>query len=81
MRSLGVLTISTSGFHGAREDTSGRAISELLSTPDYQQVRYEVVPDDKDMIADRVTSWSDSGEVEPHRYHRRHRAESPGRDP
>jgi molybdenum cofactor synthesis domain-containing protein len=64
MRSVGVLTISTSGFHGAREDTSGRAISELLSVPDYQQVRYEVVPDDGEMIADRLASWSDSGEVD-----------------
>jgi molybdenum cofactor synthesis domain-containing protein len=64
MRSLGVLTISTSGFHGAREDTSGRAISELLASPDFRQVRYEVVPDDHEMIANRLVSWSDSGEVD-----------------
>ncbi len=64
MRSLGVLTISTSGYHGTREDTSGRAISELLSAPGYQRVRYEVVPDDRGLIADRLAAWCDSGEVD-----------------
>ena len=61
---LAVLTVSTSGSQGQREDTSGRAIQDLLAPPDYQAVRYEVVPDDKDVIAGRLSEWADSGEVD-----------------
>ncbi len=64
MHSLGVLTISTSGFHGSREDTSGRAITALLAEPNYRQVRYEIVPDEQEIIADRLITWSDSGQVD-----------------
>ena len=61
---LAVLTISTSGSQGQREDTSGLAIQDLLASPDYETVKYEVVPDDKDVIASRMSEWSDSGEVD-----------------
>lgn len=65
MFGLGVLTISTSGYQGQRkEDTSGQAIKEMLGLPDYQLVRYEIVSDDKDMIAGRLTSWADAGDVD-----------------
>ena len=56
---LAVLTVSTSGFHGQREDTGGKAIQEILAPPDYECIRYEVVSDDKDMIAGRLTQWAD----------------------
>ena len=61
---LAVLTISTSGSQGQREDTSGLAIQDLLAPPGYQTIKYEVVPDDKDMIAGRMSEWSDSGDVD-----------------
>jgi molybdenum cofactor synthesis domain-containing protein len=61
---LGVLTVSTSGSQGQREDTSGEAIKETLAPPDYQVVKYEIVKDDRDLIADRLKDWSDSGEVD-----------------
>ena len=61
---LAVLTVSTSGSQGQREDTSGQAIKDLLAPPEYQGVRYEVVPDDKDVIAGRMSEWADSGEVD-----------------
>ena len=64
MFGLAVLTVSTSGYHGQRqEDTSGDRIKELLPPPDYEVVRYEVVSDDKDMIAQRMAEWADSPEV------------------
>ncbi|MCE2405041.1 MAG: MogA/MoaB family molybdenum cofactor biosynthesis protein [Dehalococcoidia bacterium] len=59
MFKLGVLTVSTSGFHGGREDTSGKAIRAMLAAPDYECVRYEIVPDDRDTIARRLAGWSD----------------------
>ena len=63
MFGLGVLTVSTSGYHGQREDTSGDKIKELLPPPDYELVRYEVVSDEKDMIAQRMADWADSPDV------------------
>jgi molybdenum cofactor synthesis domain-containing protein len=64
MFSIGVLTVSTAGFHGEREDTGGKAIQELLAPPDYRCVRYEVVSDDKAMIVDRLKSWADEGGID-----------------
>ncbi len=59
MFNLGILTVSTSGYHGKREDTSGEAIRELLAAPRYQVQRYEIVPDDVEVIQDRFKSWAD----------------------
>ena len=61
---LAVLTVSTSGFHGQREDTGGKAIQEILSPPDYECIQYEVVSDEKDMIAGRLTQWADVDRVD-----------------
>ncbi len=64
MFSLAVLTVSTSGFHGQREDTSGDAIKEVLAPPEYQTVRYEVVSDEQETIAQRMVEWADDPEVD-----------------
>ena len=61
---LAVLTVSTSGSLGQREDTSGQAIKEVLAQPDYELARYEIVTDDKETIADRIASWADSPDVD-----------------
>ena len=61
---LAVLTISTSGFHGQREDTSGKAIREILAPPDYECVDYEVVSDDKNIIIDTLLRWADEKGVD-----------------
>ncbi len=63
MFGLAVLTVSSSGYHGQREDTSGDKIREMLPPPEYDLVRYEVVDDDRDMIAQRMAEWADSPEV------------------
>jgi len=64
MFGLGILTVSTSGAQGQREDTSGQAIRELLEQQGFQVVRYEVVSDEKDVIADRLSQWADSADVD-----------------
>ena len=61
---LAVLTVSTSGFHGQREDTSGQAIQEVLASPDYECMHYEVVSDEKEMITNKLISWADEDEVD-----------------
>ncbi len=63
MVGLAVLTVSTSGYHGQREDTSGDVIKEMLAPPDYEVVRYEIVSDEKDMIAGRMREWADDPDV------------------
>ena len=64
MFGLAILTVSTSGYHGQRADGSGDKIREILSPPDYSVVRYEIVPDERDIIADRMAQWADSPEVD-----------------
>ena len=61
---LAVLTVSTSGFHGQREDTSGKAIREILAPPEYDCVEQEVVADDKDIIIDTLLRWADQEGVD-----------------
>ena len=64
MYRLGILTISSSGARGERDDTGGQAIRDKLPPPDYEEVRYEVVSDDADTITGRLSEWADSGEVD-----------------
>ena len=64
MFTLGILTSSDMGSKGEREDTSGQAIREMLEPLGFSVARYEVVPDEADVIADRLREWADSGEVD-----------------
>ena len=64
MFGLGVLTISTSGHQGSREDTSGQAIKEALKPHGYQVVRYEIVPDDQKVIESRLSEWAAATDVD-----------------
>ena len=59
MFSLGILTISTSGHQGKREDTSGMAIRRILAPPIYKEERYEIIADVQEVIEDRFRTWAD----------------------
>ncbi|SVD48976.1 uncharacterized protein METZ01_LOCUS401830, partial [marine metagenome] len=61
---LAVLTVSTSGSQGQREDTSGQVIQDILAPPDYEVARYEVVPDDRETIANKLAEWADAPDVD-----------------
>jgi molybdopterin adenylyltransferase len=58
---VGILTVSTKGARGEREDTSGAVIREMVSAPQLggQVVAYEVVPDDRAIIEARLRQWAD----------------------
>ena len=58
---VGILTVSDKGARGEREDTSGAAIREMLSTLDVTVERYEVIADDRPAVADRLIAWADHG--------------------
>ncbi len=57
--SAAVLTISDKAAAGQREDTSGAAIRELLGSISIAVVRYEIVADEPDAVADRLRRWAD----------------------
>jgi len=61
---LGILTISDKGSRGERYDESGQAISDSISVVDGYVVKYEVVPDEKDVIAGKLASWADEGDMD-----------------
>jgi molybdenum cofactor synthesis domain-containing protein len=64
MLNLGILTISDKGWHGERRDDSGMAIRDILSRLDSQLVRYEVIPDEVEIIAAKLAEWADDGSVD-----------------
>ena len=64
MFGLAILTVSTSGYQGQREDTSGLAIREALEPQGYRVVHYEIVSDEKEMIAGRLSQWADADDVD-----------------
>lgn len=61
MFSVGILTISTKGARGEREDTSGAVIRELIGAPEIggQVAAYTIIPDDRSLIEARLRQWSD----------------------
>ena len=64
MFTVGILTISDKGAQGQRPDESGRVIRDSLSRLDSRVVKYEVIPDEEDAIADKLTEWADTGSVD-----------------
>lgn len=59
-----VLTVSTAGSQGRREDTSGAAIRETLLPPEYECSKYEVVTDQQELIAETLRQWVDDGNLD-----------------
>jgi molybdopterin adenylyltransferase len=59
MIKAGVLTISDKGFRGQRKDMAGPLLAEILTDAGYQLVKQDVVPDRREMIAERLIEWID----------------------
>ena len=64
MFTVSILTVSDKGSQGKREDKSGEAIREIVSQMDARVVDYAIVPDERDIIAKKLTGWADSGKVD-----------------
>jgi len=64
MFTVGILTISDKGWSGEREDKSGEAIRQILSRLDVGTVNYDVVPDEKKLIAQKLTKWADEDSLD-----------------
>jgi len=59
MFKVGILTISDKGSRGERQDKSGEAIREILSTIDTSIVNYDIIPDEKELIVEKLVKWVD----------------------
>jgi molybdopterin adenylyltransferase len=55
--SVAVLTISDKGSKGEREDLSGPQIAEILKPIGVDVKHYEIVPDEKTLIKDKLTQY------------------------
>jgi len=64
MINIGILTISDKGSKGQRQDKSGEVIREGAAKIKGAVVKYEIVPDEKDIIADKLADWADGGEMD-----------------
>ncbi len=64
MFNLGILTISDKGSQGQRYDASGKAIRDSPLVLDNSVVKYEVIPDEMDIIANKLAEWADEGKVD-----------------
>jgi molybdenum cofactor synthesis domain-containing protein len=59
----GILTASDRGHRGEREDASAEAIRGLLQTAGFDLGPYEVVPDERAIIEDRLRVWCDEPDL------------------
>jgi len=64
MFTVGILTISDKGSRGQRHDWSGEVIRECLSSLDSRVVKYQVIPDEVEVIAGKLAEWADNGGVD-----------------
>jgi molybdenum cofactor synthesis domain-containing protein len=59
-----VITVSDRGFSGERKDESGPLVCAMLAEAGYSVALYEVLPDERAQIAERLAGICDGGETE-----------------
>lgn len=64
MLNIGILTISDKGWRGERQDESGKTIRDGLFLLNASVIKYEIVPDEADIIAGKLIEWADEGSVD-----------------
>ncbi len=59
MFKVAILTISDKGSKGEREDSSGPLIREMIKDLPAEIIRYEIIPDEKEMIVQALKKTAD----------------------
>lgn len=59
MITVGILTMSDKGARGEREDLSGEEIRKLVAEIPAEVKAYEVIPDEKYLIKDKLVEYAD----------------------
>jgi molybdopterin adenylyltransferase len=54
-----VITLSDKGSRGEREDISGKILAEMLATISGQVETYEVIPDDRKLLEEKLLYYAD----------------------
>lgn len=57
---FGILTLSDRSARGLRPDSSGPALTQVVSAQGWQVVHTAILPDDLDLIRAELLSWCDS---------------------
>ena len=57
---IAILTVSDKGSVGQRTDTSGPALKEMLAPLGAEVAAYEIVPDERRLIADKLKHYADT---------------------
>jgi molybdopterin adenylyltransferase len=61
---VAVLTISDKCAEGKRVDTSGQTINDMLKDDRFQVVDKIIVPDDEQIIAEKIKTFSDKNRID-----------------
>jgi molybdopterin adenylyltransferase len=61
---VGILTISDKGSRGERQDKSGEAIREILSSMDVRIANYDIISDEKELITKKLVQWADKDKAD-----------------
>jgi len=61
---VAVLVLSDQGSRGEREDRSGPELVLWLAERSIERVTLELLPDELDLIAERLISWADGGTLD-----------------
>ncbi|RJP57208.1 MAG: MogA/MoaB family molybdenum cofactor biosynthesis protein [Deltaproteobacteria bacterium] len=64
MITVGILTISDKGARGKREDQSGLEIERLVKELPARVDAYEIIPDEKDVIVNRLIDYVDNKKLD-----------------
>jgi molybdopterin adenylyltransferase len=59
MMKAGVLTLSDKGSKGQRQDKSGEIVQNILTELQISVERYEIIPDEMELIRDMLLTWAD----------------------
>ncbi|MFH1783418.1 MAG: MogA/MoaB family molybdenum cofactor biosynthesis protein [bacterium] len=61
---VAVLTISDKCSKGDREDKSGKIVQELIKDSPWEVIKYEIIPDEPEMIKEKLIDYSDNLKVD-----------------
>jgi len=57
----GILTVSDKGWRGERHDESGQVARECINRLSVDVIKYEIVPDEEEVISAKLREWADEG--------------------
>ena len=63
MITAAIITLSDKGSRGEREDLGGPLIREMIKTISAEVLHYEIIPDEKELIKEKLIEYSRSADL------------------